>query len=88
MVVPQSVQVPANAVYRKHVEGVWQDFVVNANNIIASAPGGPSFCPPPGDALYLYGLDRGPLVLAGAQTGDGSVNNSGDDPGGVTDANC
>lgn len=90
VVVPQGVQIPANAVYRKYLAGVWQDFVVNANNTVASASGASGFCPPPGDAAYQDGLTEGHWCVqltiedGGANDADGSVNNSVDDPGGVT----
>jgi hypothetical protein len=89
IVLAQLAAIPANAVYRKLVSAGWQDFVVDADNAIASAPGAQGYCPPPGDAAYQTGLTEGHWCVqltikdGGPNDGDGAINNSVDDPGGV-----
>jgi len=89
IVLPQQIAIPANATYRKLIANNWQEFVINDNNAIASAPGTPGFCPPPGDAQYQAGLVEGHYCVqltiedGGANDGDGSANNRISDPGGV-----
>jgi hypothetical protein len=92
VVIPQQAAIPANAVYRKVVNGLWQNFVEDANNSIASAPGANGFCPPPGDSVYTPGLTEGnwcvqiTLMDGGPNDTDGDANNSVSDPGGVAAA--
>ncbi len=89
IVLPQQQAIPANASYRKLLANNWQEFVVDANNAIASAPGSPGFCPPPGDAKYQAGLKQGHYCVqltiedGGANDGDGAANNRISDPSGV-----
>ena len=89
VVLPQRAAIPANAVYRKFVAGIWQTFVVDANNRVASAPGDAGYCPPPGDNAYTAGLSEGDWCVeltiedGGPNDGDGLVNHSVVDPGGV-----
>ncbi len=83
-------QLPVNAVYRKYntTEG-WKDFVVDANNAIASAPGEAGICPAHGDPAYVSGLQAGSYCIqltiqdGGVNDGDGSANGAVSDPGGV-----
>ena len=89
IVLPQQQAIPSNAIYRKLMTNNWQEFVVDANNAIASAPGTPGFCPPPGDALYQPGLTQGYFCVqltiedGGANDADGAANNRISDPSGV-----
>ena len=89
IVIPQKIAIPANATYRKLMVNNWQEFVVDANNAIASAPGTPGFCSPPGDAQYQPGLTQGHLCVqltiedGGANDADGAANNKISDPSGV-----
>jgi hypothetical protein len=69
--------------------GSWRDFVVDSANSLASAPGEPGYCPPPGDSSYTPGLTTGhwcvQLIIedGGSNDADGSVNRAIEDPGGV-----
>jgi uncharacterized repeat protein (TIGR01451 family)/fimbrial isopeptide formation D2 family protein len=65
MVIPQRAPIPADAVYRVWdlVAGRWMTFIENGTNRLASAPGTPGYCPPPGDAAYLPGLTPGNLCV-------------------------
>ena len=89
IVIPQKIAIPANATYRKLMVNNWQEFVVDANNAIASAPGTPGFCSPPGDAQYRPGLTQGHFCVqltiedGGANDADGAANNKISDPSGV-----
>ncbi len=89
IVIPQRAQIPENAVYRKLIDGLWQDFIVDDNNGLASAPGEKGICPPPGDEAFTEGLNEGHWCVqltiedGGPNDGDGKVNRSVDDPGGV-----
>lgn len=89
IVLAQFSPIPANAVYRKLVASQWQDFVVNANNSVASAAGEAGYCPPPGDAAYVSGLTEGDWCVqltiedGGPNDADGEANNRVVDPSGV-----
>ncbi|TPW12790.1 MAG: OmpA-like transmembrane domain-containing protein, partial [Halothiobacillaceae bacterium] len=91
VVVAQSSVTPSAAVYRIPLTSGagWQDFVVDANNRVASAPGAPGFCPPPGDKSYTTGITAGhwciELTLAdgGPNDVDGVVNQTLASVGGV-----
>ncbi|MBI1195981.1 MAG: hypothetical protein GC138_09050 [Gammaproteobacteria bacterium] len=89
VVVAQFAAIPADAVYRKLTSTGWQDFVVNANNSVASAAGAEGYCPPPGDASYTSGLTQGDWCVqltiedGGPNDSDGVVNQQVSDPGGV-----
>jgi uncharacterized repeat protein (TIGR01451 family)/fimbrial isopeptide formation D2 family protein len=65
MVIPQRAPIPADAVYRvwDPVAGRWMTFIENGANRLASAPGTPGYCPPPGDSAYLPGLTPGNLCV-------------------------
>ena len=90
VVVAQFAVIPANAVYRKLMASGWQDFVEDANNSLASAPGEEGVCPPPGDVAYVSGLNVGDWCVqltiedGGLNDADDAVNQSISDPGGVT----
>ncbi|MDA0148970.1 Ig-like domain-containing protein [Vibrio sp. LaRot3] len=57
IVLPQKLPIPANAIYRKHANHSWKDFVDDMNGVmpdlslpngmVASAPGEAGYCPPP-----------------------------------------
>ena len=57
--------IPQNAVYRKYIDGAWQNFTVDANNILASAAKVSGNCPAIGDAAYSHtnGLVEGDECL-------------------------
>lgn len=86
--IPQFAPLPAQAKYRKYhpVDG-WTDFVVDAKNTIASAPGLPGQCPPPGDPAYIPGLTEGHYCIelmiedGGLNDDDGIANGIVKDPG-------
>jgi len=90
VVIPQLNPIPANAVYRKYnsLSG-WQDFVEDANNIIASARGVAGECPAPNDIDYTAGLTEGYYCVqltiedGGPNDADGQANYLIKDPGGV-----
>ncbi|QUJ66489.1 tandem-95 repeat protein [Photobacterium sp. GJ3] len=90
VVLPQRLPIPAHAVYRKYTtDQGWVDFVTDANNRIASAPGEAGYCPPPGDSQWQAGLQEGDWCVqltiedGGVNDDDGEVNGSVMDPGGV-----
>jgi hypothetical protein len=89
VVLPLRHPLPANAVYRKHIAGAWQDFVVDAANAIASAPGGQGACPAPGSGLYVAGLNPGDACVelliqdGGPNDADQTANGTIVDPSGV-----
>jgi len=57
IVIPLQTGIPKNAVYRKFDANTgWTNFVVDANNRIASALGDKGACPEPGSSLYVSGL--------------------------------
>jgi hypothetical protein len=91
VVIAQLAAIPQNPVYRKADSGVWHDFVIDANNSVASTAGEPGYCPPPGDSAYTEGLTPGYWCVqltiedGGANDADHSVNHAVEDPGGVAE---
>ena len=90
LVIPQMQALPENPVYRKlFAQSGWQDFVIDANNQLYSAPGVEGRCPSPGDAAYREGLTSGHWCImmliqdGGPNDADGIANGSIVDPGGV-----
>jgi hypothetical protein len=89
VVLPLHHPIPANARYRKHAASGWQDFVVGANDSIASAPGSKGACPTPGDAAYVPGLHTGDACLelaiqdGGPNDADGQADGTIVDPSGL-----
>jgi len=88
IVIPQFEPLPAGARYRKyHPVTGWNDFVEDANNSLASAPGIPGICPMPTDAAYTPGLTPGDLCVqltiedGGPNDTDGIANHIIEDPG-------
>jgi hypothetical protein len=71
------------------VGGLWQGFVEDTNNSIASAPGEQGYCPPPGDSAYTSGLTEGHWCVqltiedGGPNDADEAIDYSVADPGGV-----
>ena len=89
VVMPQLSPIPADAVYRKEIDGQWSNYVEDTNNTLSSAPGTLGICPPPGSTDYTPGLTEGYYCVqlgiedGGANDADGEVNGSILDPGGV-----
>ena len=89
VVLPLHHPIPANARYRKHAASGWQDFVVGANDSIASAPGSKGACPTPGDPAYVPGLHAGDACLelaiqdGGPNDADGQADGTIVDPSGL-----
>ena len=100
IMIPLMTAIPANAVYRKYVNGVWSTFTETGGNLIASAPAGtpgdPSTCPVVTDAVYDNAANNGliegyeclhlTLVDGGAYDYDGLANSTVQDPGGIATA--
>lgn len=88
IVIPQRAGIPTQPVYRKY-NGSWFTFVEDARNHLASAPGEPGVCPPPGSDDYQPGLTPGHWCVeltiedGGPNDADGLVNGAIRDPGGV-----
>lgn len=60
LVIPEQHALPAGATYRKYDPDLgWSNFVEDSKNSVASAPGLPGECPPPGDSSYIAGLHEG-----------------------------
>ncbi len=89
IVLPQRQPIPVNGVYRKLINGDWQNFVIVDDNEVLSAQGEPGFCPPPGSNEWTTGLSEGDwcvqlrIVDGGPNDDDGVANGSIVDPGGV-----
>ncbi|MCJ8321610.1 MAG: thrombospondin type 3 repeat-containing protein, partial [Colwellia sp.] len=90
VVIPLQNELPKYAVYRKYThENNWQDFVVDANNGIASSSDVNGVCPAPHSDLYTAGLSVGALCIrlyiedGGVNDADGTANGNVDDPGGI-----
>ena len=90
IVVPQTQQIPANAVYRKFQNGRWNSFVSDTNNHIYSSAGSLGYCPPPGDSSWVAGLTEGDFCVqltiedGGPNDADNEVNGAVEDPGAVS----
>jgi hypothetical protein len=90
IVIPTLDEIPDGATYRKYFAPTgWQEFVEDDNNAVASAPGAPGVCPPPGDSSYVSGLTAGHHCIeltiedGGPNDADGFANGSVRDPGAV-----
>lgn len=89
VIIPQVNAIPAGAVYRKELNGRWDEFVENANNKVGSAAGERGVCPPPGSDEYQQGLTAGHYCVqltiedGGANDADGKADGNIVDPGGV-----
>ncbi len=86
-VLPQRQPIPANAMYRKFIEGTWRDLVIDEHNMIASTLGSRGFCPSPDSDVWQPGLTQGhwcvqlTLQEGGANDADAIVNGNLIDPG-------
>lgn len=92
VVIPLLVEIPGSAVYRKYdPQTGWRDFVVDANNSIASAAGSPGVCPAAGDSSYEAGLNQGDYCVeltiqdGGPNDTDGEINSVVEDPGTIVE---
>ncbi len=90
VVIPQLAPIPAGAVYRKYSADLgWKDFVLDARNALASAPGGDGSCPAPTSTAWREGLRAGDMCVrltledGGPNDADGRTNGQILDPGGV-----
>ena len=89
VVVPQATALPAAARYRKYQAAGWSDFVIDADNEVASAAGNEGICPAPGSADYLPGLAAGhhcvqlTITDGGPNDADGIADGIVRDPGGA-----
>jgi hypothetical protein len=92
VVIPQIAAMPRQSVYRKLVSSSpseWQDFVLDANNNVASAAGVEGYCPPPNHQDYKSGLHQGYWCLqltiedGGPNDSDGVADLRITDPGGI-----
>ncbi len=89
VVLPLSVAIPENGVYRKFQDGVWVTFIDDDRNDIHSSQGAEGYCPPPGDASWQEGMTAGHFCLqltledGGPNDADGEVNSAISDPGAV-----
>ena len=92
IVIPQIAAIPENGVYRKLINGLWTDYVEDANNSVSSSAGEAGVCPPPGSSEYTNGLTEGDYCVqlkiedGGANDADGEANGTILDPGGVGQA--
>lgn len=89
IVIPQLNAIPADASYRKYLDGEWFEFIEDANNRVYSAAGALGACPPPGSSNYQLGLSEGHYCVqieiqdGGPNDDDGVANGIILDPGGV-----
>ena len=89
VVLPLSVAIPENGVYRKFQNGAWVTFVDDDRNDIHSSQGLEGYCPPPGDASWQPGMTAGHFCLqltledGGPNDADSEVNSAISDPGAV-----
>jgi len=90
VVIPLQTSIRPDSVYRKYIPGTgWQEFVINIDNNVQTAPGLPGACPEPGSALYVDGLTPFSNCLqltiedGGPNDADGERNGRLIDPGGV-----
>ncbi|GGI78663.1 GlyGly-CTERM sorting domain-containing protein [Shewanella hanedai] len=94
IVLPLTMSIPANAVYRKYSQAQgWYDFVEDDSNHIHSAIGESGYCPSPGESSWQTGLIEGAwciqltIVDGGSNDDDGEANFHITDPGGVAITN-
>ena len=90
VVIPQSMPIAANSVYRKYIDGEgWSDFTIDSSNEIGSAAGEAGICPAPGSSQYTPGMTAGDNCIqlqledGGPNDADREANGSIRDPGGV-----
>ena len=91
LVLPLASAVPENGIFRKYIDTNigWQDFVITANNSIATALASDDACPEPGSSLYVSGLKAGDTCIelliedGGANDSDGAADGTVTDPSGL-----
>jgi len=90
IMIPLTAPIPADAIYRKFINGAWSTFTNDANNLVASALATAGTCPPAGNAAYNHnnGLiendDCLQLTIADGDIYDDDANvNDIADPGGI-----
>ncbi|GAA3946008.1 hypothetical protein GCM10022278_01460 [Allohahella marinimesophila] len=89
VVIPQRQAIPTRAVYRKYINGRWQNFVEDSENMLSSSSGEPGYCPPAESDDYTPGLTTGHWCVqltiqdGGPNDADGDENGFVVDPGGV-----
>ena len=91
LVLPLASAVPENGIFRKYIDTNigWQDFVITANNSIATAFASDDACPEPGSSLYVSGLKAGDTCIelliedGGANDSDGAADGTVTDPSGL-----
>jgi hypothetical protein len=90
IVFPQLLPIPKGAIYRKlTARNGWKDFTVDADNRVLSAVGAQGYCPPPGDVIWVVGLQENSWCVqlqiqdGGPNDDDGIANGTIIDPGGV-----
>ncbi len=88
VVLPLSVAIPENAVYRKlNDENEWETFIESANDSLSSALGNAGVCPPPNSDEWVSGLNVGDTCIqltvqdGGPNDMDGEANGVIVDPG-------
>lgn len=87
--IPQQLPLPENPIYRKFIQGNWQNFIQDNNNQLASSLGEAGHCPAPNDPSWVTGLTQGHWCVklsiqdGGPNDNDGIANGSIVDPGGV-----
>ncbi|HWM28695.1 MAG TPA: outer membrane beta-barrel protein, partial [Woeseiaceae bacterium] len=81
IVIPQATAIGEFPEYRKYLPGPgWSNFVQDTNNLIESAPGTSSACPPPGDDAFQPGLTPGHFCVQ-LSIEDGGPNDADADSG-------
>ncbi|CAM4000421.1 Alpha-agarase precursor [Vibrio aerogenes CECT 7868] len=90
VVIPQRSAIPDHAIYRKwSATRGWRTFTEDSRNSLASAPGQPGYCPPPGDKSFETGLIAGYWCVqltiedGGPNDNDQNANGTIIDPGGI-----
>ncbi|TAA42578.1 BNR-4 repeat-containing protein [Corallincola spongiicola] len=88
VVIPQTATIPDGALYRHYQRG-WQDFIIDDQNILMSAPGELGVCPAPGHKSYQLGLNSGDYCIqlsiedGGLNDADGVMNGIVEHTGGI-----
>ena len=88
VVLPLTAAIPADAVYRKFINGAWTTFTADANNKVQSAASASGVCPAPADPAYVDGLKEGDdcvqlIIEDGGPYDSNGAPNDVSDPGGV-----
>ncbi|VAW84734.1 hypothetical protein MNBD_GAMMA17-1544 [hydrothermal vent metagenome] len=84
VVIPLRKQIPTDPYYRKLMPTGWQDFIIDDNNALASAPGSNGSCPPPNHSAYSQGLTPGHLCIQLLLEDDGPNDTDGEANGAIT----